>query len=82
MTEILVTLTKMIAPILSFTAEEIWETLPEVLKDRESVLLTDWYKENDEYLNPEIENKWVEIIKVRKKLINLLRKQDKEKIEL
>ena len=61
MTEILVTLTKMIAPILSFTAEEIWETLPEVLKDRESVLLTDWYKENDEYLNPEIENKWVEL---------------------
>lgn len=75
MTEILVTLTKMIAPILSFTAEEIWETLPEVLKDRESVLLTDWYKENDEYLNPEIENKWVEIIKVRKEANKSLEKE-------
>lgn len=75
MTEILVTLTKMIAPILSFTAEEIWETLPEVLKDKESVLLTDWYKENDEYLNPEIENKWVEIIKVRKEANKSLEKE-------
>ena len=82
MTEILLTLTKMIAPILSFTAEEIWETLPEVLKDRESVLLTDWYKENDEYLNPEIENKWVEIIKVRKEANKSLEKarQGKDRI--
>lgn len=82
MTEILVTLTKMIAPILSFTAEEIWETLPEVLKDRESVLLTDWSKENDEYLNPEIENKWVEIIKVRKEANKSLEKarQGKDRI--
>lgn len=82
MTEILVTLTKMIAPILSFTAEEIWETLPEVLKDKESVLLTDWYSENDEYLNPEIENKWVEIIKVRKEANKSLEKarQGKDRI--
>lgn len=82
MTEILVTLTKMIAPILSFTAEEIWETLPEVLKDKESVLLTNWYKESDEYLNPEIENKWVEIIKVRKEANKSLEKarQGKDRI--
>ena len=82
MTEILITLTKMIAPILSFTAEEIWETLPEVLKDKESVLLTDWYKENDEYLNPEIENKWVEIIKVRREANKSLEKarQGKDRI--
>ena len=82
MTEILVTLTKMIAPILSFTAEEIWETLPEVLKDKESVLLTDWYKENDEYLNLEIENKWVEIIKVRREANKSLEKarQGKDRI--
>lgn len=82
MTEILVTLTKMIAPILSFTAEEIWETLPEVLKDKESVLLTDWYKENDEYLNPKIENKWVEIIKVRREANKSLEKarQGKDRI--
>ncbi len=66
MSEILVTLTKMVAPILSFTAEEIWETLPETLKDSESVLLTDWYVNNDQYLSDELDVKWEEIIKLRK----------------
>mgnify|MGYP001723070573 FL=1 len=74
MTEILLTLTKMIAPILSFTAEEIWDTLPEALKDEESVLLTSWYEENDEYLNPEVEAKWADIIKVRKEANKSLEK--------
>ena len=58
MSEVLVTLTKMVAPILSFTAEEIWETLPESLKDSESVLLTDWYVNNDQYINDELDTKW------------------------
>ncbi|MGL4998958.1 MAG: isoleucine--tRNA ligase [Cetobacterium sp.] len=66
MSEVLVTLTKMVAPILSFTAEEIWETLPESLKDSESVLLTDWYTNNDQYLNDELDMKWEEISKLRK----------------
>ena len=66
MSEVLVTLTKMVAPILSFTAEEIWETLPESLKDSESVLLTDWYVNNDQYLNDELDTKWEEIVKLRK----------------
>lgn len=74
MTEILVTLTKMIAPILSFTAEEIWGTLPEALKDAESVLLTNWYENNDQYLNPELDKKWAEIIKVRKEANKVLEK--------
>ena len=66
MSEVLVTLTKMVAPILSFTAEEIWETLPESLKDSESVLLTDWYVNNDQYINDELDTKWEEIVKLRK----------------
>lgn len=74
MTEILLTLTKMIAPILSFTAEEIWDTLPEALKDEESVLLTSWYEENDEYLNSEVEAKWADIVKIRKEANKSLEK--------
>ncbi len=39
--EILVTLTKLMAPILSFTAEEIWQSLPEPLREAErSIHLT------------------------------------------
>ena len=70
--EILVVLTKMIAPILSFTAEEIWETLPDSLKDSESILLTDWYENNDKYLRNDLEEKWEEIIKIRKDVNKVL----------
>ncbi|MGL6153656.1 MAG: isoleucine--tRNA ligase [Cetobacterium sp.] len=74
MSEILVTLTKMISPILSFTAEEIWTTLPETLKDSESVLLSSWYENNDEYIREDLENKWNEIIKIRKDANKVLEK--------
>lgn len=66
MCEILLTLTKMIAPILSFTAEEIWDNLPLAMKDSESILLTKWYNTNDQWINDELENKWGTILKYRK----------------
>lgn len=74
MSEILVTLTKMIAPILSFTAEEIWSTLPEALRDSESVLLSSWYENNDEYIREDLEVKWNELIKIRKDANKVLEK--------
>lgn len=74
MIEILLTLTKMIAPVLSFTAEEIWENLPENLRDSESVLLTDWYSLNDEYINEKLDAKWSNIIKMRKDINKILEK--------
>ena len=66
MNEVLLCLVKMISPILSFTAEEIWGRLPEQDKDAESVHLTKWFEFNDKYLNKELEDKWATIIKLRK----------------
>ena len=74
MIEILMTLVKMIAPILSFTAEEIWEHLPETLRDQESVLLTDWYVMKEEHINEKVEEKWAKIQKIRKDANKLLEK--------
>ncbi len=39
---ILGVLVRVLAPILSFTAEEVWEFMPEALRDAESVHLSDW----------------------------------------
>lgn len=74
MNEVLLVLTKMVAPILSFTAEEIWENLPIEMREAESVFLSDWYENNDEYLNPEIEDKWQNIVKLRKDINKNLEK--------
>ena len=74
MYEILVTITKMIAPVLSFTAEEIWTKLPEAAKDAESILLTSWYDANSEWIDEKLGSKWDEIIKLRKEANKVLEK--------
>lgn len=40
--EILGVLVRVLAPILSFTCEEVWDFMPASLKDEESVHLSDW----------------------------------------
>lgn len=39
---ILGTLVRALAPVLSFTAEEVWSFMPSSMRDEESVLLADW----------------------------------------
>ena len=54
--EVLNILVKMIAPILSFTAEEIWQNMPRdgQEKDVQSVHLSDWPKRNGELWKAEL----------------------------
>jgi isoleucyl-tRNA synthetase len=74
MYEVLVAITKMISPVLSFTAEEIWGKLPEAAKDTDSVMLTSWYEAKPEWINEELGAKWDEISKLRKEVNKLLEK--------
>ena len=56
-------LTKMIAPILSFTAEELWSHIP---GDREeSVFLSDFPEVNEDLVDEELERKWQGLKNVR-----------------
>ena len=70
MFEVLVSLVKMISPVLSFTAEEIWQAMPEAAKDADSIHLSKWYEENSNYINEELDQKWDKIIKLRKEVNN------------
>jgi len=74
MFDVLTTLVRMIAPVLSFTADEIWSKMPELAVDTESVHLTSWYTNNDEYINETVSNKWDKIIKLRKDVNKVLEK--------
>ncbi|MDR3258128.1 MAG: isoleucine--tRNA ligase [Fusobacteriaceae bacterium] len=74
MVEILKTLTKMISPVLAFTAEEIWSSLPESNKEKESIHLTEWYEKNPKYIDKELSEKWDKIIKIRKEVNKVLEK--------
>ena len=68
LTEVLKVLVRIISPVLSFTADEIWERIPEALKEEESVHLSKWIEENPEYLNEELAKKWDKIARLRREV--------------
>jgi len=63
---ILNSLVKMLAPMICFTAEEIWKHLPHLESENvESVMLSDWPKISEEYDNTKLEEKWQHIIELK-----------------
>ena len=50
---------RLVAPFISFTAEEIWEYMPHKEGDnKESVLLNSWPEVNEKYQDYSLEEKW------------------------
>lgn len=63
---ILDALVKILTPMISFTAEEIWSAMNHTEKENvESPMLADYPVQNDEWDNKEIAEKWEKIIKVK-----------------
>jgi len=65
--KILDCLTRMLSPILSFTAEEVWQETA-ILKKCDSIHLSNWPdKDNDinEWIDKELDKKWEILISVR-----------------
>ncbi|TCW37341.1 isoleucyl-tRNA synthetase [Thermohydrogenium kirishiense] len=58
---------RIIAPVLTFTADEIWSYMKhEANNNYESVQLADWPQPNDAYDNKEIVEKWNKLFDIRK----------------
>ena len=66
-------LTRLIAPIISFTAEEIWQYMPHAAADkRESVFLNDLPVWNDDWSFPELEAHWDKLFELRDDVMKAL----------
>ncbi|KNY26666.1 isoleucine--tRNA ligase [Pseudobacteroides cellulosolvens] len=66
MYEILDSLVRMLAPVLAFTSEEIWQYLPHrAADDNESIQLNNWPVVNEKYLDSKLEEKWSKILDLR-----------------
>ena len=72
-------LVKLLAPILAFTSEEVWETMPHrAADDRENILFNQMPKVEEQYENAALEEKWDRILAVRddvKKALELARNE-------
>ena len=81
--EIVVALAKLMAPILSFTSEEIWENLlkkdhPKL--DAVSVHLSLFSRVDENWMNAQLEQDWNYLLAVRTVVQGALEKQRREKV--
>jgi isoleucyl-tRNA synthetase len=78
---IVVALAKLMAPILSFTAEEIWRLLPEPVRvGIASVHLAAFPEANPVWADAELAARWEDLLTIRREVQNRLEEQRREKI--
>ncbi|MBI3610315.1 MAG: isoleucine--tRNA ligase [Nitrospirae bacterium] len=78
--ETLITLTRLMAPILSFTAEEIWSQIPRGQRDRDSVHLTPLPEVREAAIDKSIEDRWERLLAVREEAAKALEAKRNEKV--
>ncbi|MBM4124484.1 MAG: isoleucine--tRNA ligase [Nitrospira sp.] len=81
--DILVTLTKLMAPVLSFTAEEIWRVLPASAQgttDRPSVHLASFPEPVPQWTNAELAQRWERLVEIRTVVQGALEAQRRDKV--
>ena len=78
--EILEALTRLMAPILSFTSEEVWKYIPQEPGKAESVHLTSFPEVRSEYLDDALNERWERIWEIRTLVTKVLEESRKEKV--
>lgn len=73
-------LARLLAPVLSFTAEEVWGYLPRAKEQFFSVHLAPWPQVDGRCLDQELEAKWEQILKIREEITRALEVARKEKV--
>lgn len=76
--EILITITKLMAPVLSFTSEEIWQFMS--FTDEESVFLSNFPVVREEFVDLELEKRWQGLIDVRDLVNKALEEKRAQKV--
>jgi isoleucyl-tRNA synthetase len=77
--EILKALTCLMAPILSFTAEEVWKSLPQEGEKLESVHLALFPEVKSDYLDDGLNERWERLWEIRTVVTKVLEEARKEK---
>jgi len=79
--DMLVALTKLMAPILSFTAEEIWRMLPDAARrEAVSVHLSSFPEVEGSWLNAQLAGRWERLLEVRTAVQGELEKERRSKV--
>ena len=81
MYEILSKLVRIIAPMTSYTAEEIWKYMPhKEAENTDSIMLEYWPEPNEQYEDKELEENWNKMIRVKEEVAKALEVARTEKV--
>lgn len=80
MYEILTTLVRLVAPVLCFTSEEVWQALPNKEEREWSVHMSDMPKVNEAYLDKALDEKWKKRLAVRSVAMKVLEEARQAKV--
>lgn len=72
MYEIMLDLVVMIAPVLSFTMEEVWQFMKKPASMPESVFMMPWPECKEEYIDEALKSKWDNFIEIRSEITRVL----------
>jgi len=78
--EIAGTLARLLAPLLSFTTEEVWGYLPGAKEQFPSIHLAGWPKVERSLLDPDLEARWNQILGLREEITRALEDARKKKL--
>lgn len=80
MYEILTTLVRLVAPVLCFTSEEVWQALPNKEEREWSVHMSDMPKVNEAYFDKALDEKWKKRLAVRSVAMKALEEARQAKV--
>ncbi|WP_040293500.1 isoleucine--tRNA ligase [Acetonema longum] len=80
MYEILVNLVAMLSPVLTFTAEEVWQYMPKTKDLPDSVQLAQWPEAKPQYLDSQLEAKWSHVLEMRNEITKSLENARRNKV--
>ncbi len=80
MYEILDTLVRLMAPVLSFTADEVWQLMPKKGGEPESVHLAEFPPVRSDFLDDALETRWETLTIVRDEVLKALEAARKSKL--
>jgi isoleucyl-tRNA synthetase len=78
--EILVALTKLMAPVLSFTADEMWRMLPEGARKEASVHLVSFPETDRKWADEKLAQRWEKLLEIRVAVQASLEAQRRDKV--
>ncbi|MDF2928293.1 MAG: ileS, partial [Anaerospora sp.] len=74
------TLVRLVSPVLTFSAEEVWQHMPKVAGMPQSIQLAEWPVSRSMYLDKQLEEKWNKLLSIRSELTKALEQARRTKV--